>query len=45
MAYRNNDAMDSIVEKWTATKTAVYNFVADDNVSHTLWIVNDDNNH
>ncbi len=42
MAYRNNDVIDSIVEKWTATKTAVYNFVADDNVSHTLWIVNDD---
>ncbi|HYJ62986.1 MAG TPA: DUF1015 family protein, partial [Parafilimonas sp.] len=42
MAYRNNDAIDNIVEKWTATKTAVYNFVAGDNVSHTLWIVNDD---
>jgi uncharacterized protein (DUF1015 family) len=42
MAYRNNNAIDNIVEKWTATKTAVYNFVADDNVSHTLWIVNDD---
>ena len=42
MAYRNNDAIDNIVEKWTATKTAVYNFVADDNVSHRLWIVNDD---
>jgi uncharacterized protein (DUF1015 family) len=42
MAYRNNEAIDNIVEKWTATKTAVYNFIADDNVSHTLWIVNDD---
>ena len=42
MAYRNNAALDNLVEKWTATKTAVYNFVADDNVSHTLWIVNDD---
>ncbi|HEY2727887.1 MAG TPA: DUF1015 family protein, partial [Parafilimonas sp.] len=42
MAYRNNDVIDNIVEKWTTIKTAVYNFVADDNVSHTLWIVNDD---
>ncbi len=42
MAYRNNNTLDSIVEKWTTTKTAVYNFIADDNVSHTLWIVNDD---
>lgn len=42
MAYRNNDELDKIIEKWTSTKTAVYNFVADDNVSHTLWIINDD---
>jgi len=42
LAYRNNDAADRIIEKWTSTKTAVYNFVADDNISHTIWIISDD---
>jgi uncharacterized protein (DUF1015 family) len=42
MAYRNNAVLDGIIEQWTANKTAVYNFIADDNISHTLWIVNDD---
>ncbi len=42
LAYRNNDELDSIINNWTSTKTAVYNFIADDNVSHTLWIINDD---
>jgi len=42
LAYRNNATIDSIIENWTSKKNAVYNFVADDNVTHTLWIVNDD---
>lgn len=42
MAYRNNDELDKIIEKWISTKTAVYNFVADDNVGHTVWIISDD---
>lgn len=42
LAYRNNNDLDNIIEKWTSTKTAVYNFEADDNVSHTLWIISDD---
>jgi uncharacterized protein (DUF1015 family) len=42
LAYQNNETLDAIIEKWTKTKTAVYDFIADDAVSHTLWIVNDD---
>jgi len=42
LAYRNNESLDKIIEKWTATKTAVYNFIADDGVSHSLWIISDD---
>lgn len=42
LAYRNNETLDAIIEKWTKTKTAVYDFVADDAVAHTIWIVNDD---
>lgn len=42
LAYRANAALDAIIEKCITKKTAIYNFVADDNITHTLWIVNDD---
>jgi uncharacterized protein (DUF1015 family) len=42
LAYQNNDKLDALIEKWISTKTAVYDFIADDAINHTLWIVNDD---
>jgi uncharacterized protein (DUF1015 family) len=42
LAYRNNEALDKLIEKWTSTRSAVYDFVADDNISHTIWIISDD---
>ena len=30
LAYRNVDALDELIDKWINTKTAVYNFKADD---------------
>ena len=42
LAYRNHDAVDALINKWKETKSAVYDFVADDNIRHTVWIVNDD---
>lgn len=42
LAYRNNATVDSIIEKWQASKNPVYDFVADDDIQHTIWIVNDD---
>lgn len=42
LAYRKNDELDAIINKCVTTKTAVYDFVADDNVAHTIWIINDD---
>lgn len=42
LAYRNNDALDMLVEKWTGKKNAVYDFVAADGIAHTVWIINDD---
>jgi len=43
LAYRNLDALDTIIEEWKSKKTAVYDFTADDGIQHTVWIVNDDN--
>ena len=42
MTYRNHAALDSIIEQCSNNKNAVYDFVADDKVAHTLWIINDD---
>lgn len=42
LAYRNHPALDKLIEQWTSTKTAVYDFTADDNIQHTIWIVNTD---
>lgn len=42
LAYRNQNAIDALIEKWITTKNPVYNFTADDQVQHSIWIVNDD---
>ena len=42
LAYRNHAAVDELIEKWKTSKNPVYDFTADDNIQHTIWIVNDD---
>lgn len=42
LAYKNLDAIDSLVDKWTSEKNPQYDFVADDGIRHSIWIVNDD---
>jgi uncharacterized protein (DUF1015 family) len=42
LAYRNVEEMDQLVNKWTNDKNPQYDFVADDNVQHSIWIVSDD---
>lgn len=42
LAYRNNPSLDELIENWKTTKSPVYDFVADDGIQHTIWIVNDD---
>lgn len=41
LAYRNNLKVDELVEKWKESKSPVYDFIADDEIQHTIWIVND----
>lgn len=41
LAYRNVEALDALIDKCVNTKTAVYNFTADDGIQHAVWIVND----
>ncbi len=41
LAYRNVKVIDDLVEKVTGIKSPVYDFIAEDGVQHTIWIVND----
>lgn len=43
LAYRNVASLDELIDKWMTTKNPVYDFTADDNIQHTVWIINDDN--
>jgi len=43
LAYRNVDEVDAVIQKWTSEKNPQYDFVADDDIQHSIWIVNDDN--
>ncbi len=41
LAYRNVAEIDELINIWKK-KSPVYNFTADDDIQHTVWIVNDD---
>jgi uncharacterized protein (DUF1015 family) len=41
LAYRNVQAIDSLVEQWKKDRSPVYSFTADDKILHTVWVVND----
>ena len=42
LAYKNVKEIDDLVSEWTTEKNPQYDFVADDKVQHSIWIVNDD---
>lgn len=42
LAYRNVDEIDEVINKWKSTHDPVYDFVAEDGVSHSIWVINSD---
>ena len=42
LAYKNVSELDALIEKWQTDKKPVYDFVADDGISHTIWVITDD---
>ncbi|CAN5872516.1 DUF1015 domain-containing protein [soil metagenome] len=42
LAYKNVAEIDTLINKWTSEKNPQYDFTADDEVQHSIWIVNDD---
>lgn len=41
LAYRNEAEIDNIISNWKSSHEPVYDFVADDGISHTIWVVDD----
>ncbi|MGZ8523171.1 MAG: DUF1015 domain-containing protein [Chitinophagaceae bacterium] len=42
LAYNNVIEIDSIIYNWKNSAKPVYNFKANDNIQHTVWVINDD---
>ena len=42
LAYRNVSEIDEVINNWKSTHDPVYDFLADDGVSHAIWVINSD---
>lgn len=42
LTYRKNEFISSAVENWKEAHAPVYDFVTDDGISNTVWVVDDD---
>jgi uncharacterized protein (DUF1015 family) len=42
LAYKNVPEIDALINKWITEKNPQYDFTADDNIQHSIWIVSDD---
>jgi len=42
LAYRNVPQIDAVINGWMQDKNPQYDFIADDDIQHSIWIVSDD---
>jgi uncharacterized protein (DUF1015 family) len=42
LAYRNVTELDKIVDEWKSAHQPLYNFIAEDAIQHTIWIIDND---
>ena len=42
LAYRNVAEIDEMINTWKAKHNPVYDFVAEDGISHTIWVISSD---
>ena len=42
LAYKNVEEIDALINKWQTEKDPVYDFIAEDKIQHSIWIINDD---
>lgn len=41
LTYRAKKEINNIVESWMANHKPVYDFISDDNIGHTVWVIDD----
>jgi uncharacterized protein (DUF1015 family) len=41
LAYRNIEEIDTLINHWKQERSAVYDFIADDGIQHSIWTIND----
>ena len=44
LAYRDVAGVNNLISEWKSSHQPAYDFVADDNIRHTIWIIDDDDN-
>ncbi len=42
LTYRSNDTVSNIVSTWKASRKPVYDFVTEDGIGNTVWVVDDE---
>ena len=42
IAYKNVDVIDTLISDWKKEHDPVYDLISDDNIKHTVWVVNND---
>jgi len=42
LAYRNVAEVDAVIDQWKKDHQPVYHFVAEDDITHTIWVINED---
>lgn len=42
LAYKNDAAIDKLIETWKIGHLPEYDFTAEDGIQHTIWVVNED---
>jgi uncharacterized protein (DUF1015 family) len=42
LAYRNHISIDELISSWKSNHQPAYDFIADDGITHRIWVVSDD---
>lgn len=42
LAYRNVEAIDTMIAEWKKNRSPIYDFTAEDGIKHTIWVVSDE---
>jgi uncharacterized protein (DUF1015 family) len=43
MAYRDVAEVNELINDWKKSQKPVYDFIADDSIQHTIWVIDEDN--